>query len=104
MYVKRCDKNVDCHDKSDEQNCNYRQPHDEVNSHQKYKYEYNHNYKYRHKYKYKLIISNHFLRTTSARWMVGRTVCSSQRRRSATGTTTAETSLTKRAARECLVR
>ena len=26
----RCDKKVDCHDKSDEQNCNYRQQHDEV--------------------------------------------------------------------------
>jgi hypothetical protein len=25
----RCDKQVDCHDKSDEQNCNYRQQHDE---------------------------------------------------------------------------
>ena len=30
--VIRCDKKVDCHDKSDEQNCNYRQQHDEVNS------------------------------------------------------------------------
>ena len=31
FYVPfRCDKKVDCHDKSDEQNCNYRQQHDEV--------------------------------------------------------------------------
>ena len=44
MYVKRCDKNVDCHDKSDEQNCNYRQPHDEVKSHQKDKYKYKYNW------------------------------------------------------------
>ena len=89
FYVPfRCDKKVDCHDKSDEQNCNYRQQHDEVkrNANEQKK--------------------THIMpiRTTSARLTEGKTGCSSRRRRSATVTTTAGTSLMRKAARGCLVR
>ena len=44
------------------------------------------------------------IRTTSARLTEGKTGCSSRRRRSATVTTTAGTSLMRKAARGCLVR